>query len=99
MFRVWNETLKILRLCSSPLISLVVMPAAAAAKVLALFLEWVFNISAFTPAFHSRVISHLHVATCMVAELTGLCALVTFKNNEVWLPIINAWCACARELL
>ena len=59
------------------------MPAAAAAEVLALLVEWALNISLFTPALPRRVFSHL----AMVAELIGLCGLVTLRNNEVWLPL------------
>ena len=56
------------------MISLVVMPAAAAADALALLIEWALNISVSTPAFPSSPFSPFsHLA--MVDELTGLCGL------------------------
>ena len=61
----------------------VVIPAAAAADVLALHTEWALNISVFTPAFVSSPFSYL----AMVEEHTGLCGLVTPTNRVVWSPL------------
>ena len=63
-------------------ISLVVIPAAAAADVLALHTEWALNISVFTPAFSSKVLSHLAI----IEEHTDLWGFVTPTNRVVKFP-------------
>ena len=65
------------------MVSLVVMPAAAAADVLALRSEWALNTSVLIPAFPSRILSHLAI----VDEHTGLWGLVIPRNSVEWLPL------------
>ena len=53
------------------------IPAAAAADVLALRTEWALNISVFTPTLPSMDLSHLAI----VEEDTGLWGLFGLRNS------------------
>ena len=58
-------------------ISPVVIPAVAAAEVLALRTEWALNISVFTPALLNTDLSHLAI----VEEDTGLWGLFRLRKT------------------